>query len=207
MHSERHLWQDNAKEKKLKNKEEKIEAKNITFLKSLIESILFLSNEPLNIKKLKDITQVSEKEIHKALFSLKLDYFKSDRGVMLKKTKEGYKLFSKDELSEYLEKYFEIKKNVRLSQGTLETLAIIAYKQPITKAEIENLKGTDVSYHLSKLLEFELIEVKGFKELPGRPKLYSTTEKFLKLFRLNSLEDLPPLEKLKDILENEDKIE
>lgn len=174
-------------------------------LKSYIESILFVSSEPLNLRKLEDITGLKRGRILEALLSLKLEYKKPQRGVMLKEINKSYKLLPKPKLTRHLEQYFEISRKIRITQSAMEILGIIAYRQPITKPEIEDLRGTDCTSQISRLIDLEFITITGTKDVPGRPRLYGTTDRFLQYFDLESLEDLPPIEELKQIFtESED---
>lgn len=112
----------------------------------------------------------------------------------------GYQLLSKEQFAPYIRRLFQIKRSRRLSRALMETLAIIAYKQPVTRAEVESIRGVSVSHAFDQLQEKKLIKISGVADLPGRPKLYRTTDEFLVLFGLKSLKELPTLEELQDMV-------
>lgn len=174
--------------------------KDQKFYKKVIEALLFCAGRSL---KLKEISEICDKlpidEVRKILEELKNDY--SERGIRLAEVAEGYRMETIPESAEYLKKLLKPKK-FRWTKALLETLAIIAYFQPITRAEISAKRsGVDVSSSLRVLLENDFIEIVGRKNLPGRPVLYGTTKFFLEYFGLKSLDDLPPLEELKKLSE------
>lgn len=168
--------------------------------KKIIEAILFVSNEPVSEKRLKDFLSLSEKEIEEIISSLNDEYEKTARIFRIRKIAKGYQLFTLPEYSDYLNKFYTDKKKKRLSPSALEVLAIIAYHQPITKQEIEKIRGVDSTYILNILLEKKLIKIEGRAKKPGAPFLYSLTKEFLKYFGLNSFEDLPKKEEIESFL-------
>lgn len=165
-------------------------------LKSAIEAILFAWSDPLSAKDLSDILGVENKEVKKTLKEMIDEFNYNKRGIQILQMNEHYQLSTRPEYYEYLQKLFAPKQNKGLTQAALETLAIVAYKQPITKTEIEGIRGVKCDKAISTLLEKELIEEQGRLEKTGRPILYGTTINFLKVFSIRSLEDLPNVKDL-----------
>ncbi len=156
-----------------------------------MEAILFLSSEPLTSERLQEFCNASEQEISMALEALRCNLASPDRGLLLLNTTAGYQLGTKPELAAYLEKLWgEEQISPVLSPAALETLAIIAVKQPVTRNEIEKIRGVSVDGVIENLLKRNLIKIGGRKEALGRPNLYVTTDFFLQHFGLNSLEEL-----------------
>lgn len=172
-------------------------------LKGIIEGLLFASgNEGLTIKQLSDITKIDTLRVAEIIELLKVDYEADNRGMMILRSNEVYHLTTKPEHNDYYKRYIQNPRASRMSQATLETLAIVAYQQPITKTEIEEIRGVNSDYAVQMLVARSLIENVGRKETIGRPILYATTKEFLTYFGLTSLDQLPPLPS--DI--NEDKV-
>ncbi|WAL80418.1 SMC-Scp complex subunit ScpB [Shewanella sp. DAU305] len=168
---------------------------NPTQLKQLIEASLFVLGKPLSAKMLKDTVlvdfTVSRDKIKAALDELQQDY--QDRGVQLVKVAGGYRFQTLEVLSPFLQSLWQ-EKAPKYSRATLETLAVIAYRQPVTRGDIEQVRGVAISSHIIKSLsDRHWIKVVGHKEVPGRPALYATTLEFLAYFGLDTLADLPPL--------------
>ncbi len=164
-------------------------------LKRIIEAILFVAEEPVSLATLiRIIPEADSISIKEALYELKKDYSKGF-SFHLVEVAEGFQFRTKIEFGMWIRR---LKRGIRppLGRAALETLAIIAYKQPITRAEIERLRGVDVSGILKYLLERELIRILGRREVPGRPLVYGTTRRFLALFNLKSLKELPKIEGL-----------
>jgi segregation and condensation protein B len=164
-------------------------------LKSLIEATIFVANKPMSIQMLKQSIltdyNVTKKRIMSSIESLMTEY--QDRGIVLKKVGSGYRFQAISEFSDDLSVLFK-EKTPRYSRALLETLSLIAYKQPITRGEIENIRGVAVSSHIiNTLLEREWVKSVGHKDVPGRPALYGTTHDFLDYFSLASLAELPEL--------------
>ncbi len=165
---------------------------------AIIEAALFLSQEALSPEQLAKICAVTSGEVKDSLAGLKSELEKSERGLVLLATPRGYRLGTKPEIAVYLEKAWgEESLETPLSQAALETLAIIALKQPVTRMEIENIRGVQVEGVLENLLKRELIRVTGRQEGLGRPLLYGVTEEFLQYFGLKELKELE--EELKSI--------
>ncbi|HHW06571.1 MAG TPA: SMC-Scp complex subunit ScpB [Clostridia bacterium] len=162
-------------------------------LKAILECLLFASNGAVSAKELASVVGVTEQEVEELIAALMDDYGQSGRGIQIYQVAGGYKMATKPDYAEYIEKLCRHKPSP-LSKAALETLAIIAYRQPVTRAEIEAIRGVKVDHLLSNLLEKNLIQEVGRKETPGRPILYGTTTEFLEYLGLNSIEDLPPLE-------------
>ncbi len=163
-----------------------------------LEAVLFAVGRAVSLKELAKIfPEVEAKALQKALKALEARY--KDRGVRLVEVAGGFRFETEPRFAPYIRRLVA-GAPPRLSRAALETLAIVAYKQPITKAEIEALRGVDSAGALKTLLEKDLIRVAGRKDIPGRPLLYATTKKFLEIFGLASLKDLPKLKELKDIV-------
>lgn len=163
-------------------------------LKGILEGLLFVSgDEGLSVKQIKDVLSVDEDTVYVLLDELKYDYEHNQRGLSILEQKDVYFLTTKPEHALYYEKMKESTISSRLSQAALETLAIIAYQQPITKVEIEEIRGVKSDGPVQTLVSRFLIEECGRKETSGRPILYQTTKEFLTFFGLTSLEELPPL--------------
>lgn len=164
--------------------------------KSIIESLLFMSGEPINIKDLATILNCKQDKVSLLLNEMKNNYASKDRGIKILIYNKAVQLVTKPENSIYVEKL--LKTNVRqsLSQAALETLSIIAYKQPITRVAIDEIRGVKSDRAIYTLLEKNIIKECGRLEVPGKPILYGTTEEFLKFFGLDSIEAIPNLEDL-----------
>jgi segregation and condensation protein B len=165
-------------------------------LKSIVESLLFVAEEPVPLQRLAEVIDGANKsEIAAALEQIRADLETSWRGVRLVVVAGGYQLRTPKENAAWVKKFLG-GRPARMSRATLETLAIIAYRQPITKAEIEGIRGVDVDGVVNTLLERNLIRAVGRKDVPGRPFLFGTTPEFLQLFNLKDLSDLPTLKEL-----------
>lgn len=160
---------------------------------ALLEAMLFAAARPVTVKELSAAAELSEANTELALAELKRQVNNSCRGVLLREVAGGLQFFTRSEYSQYIQRLLQPPEKPRLSQAALETLAIIAYRQPITRMEIESVRGVRVDAVLSTLQERGLITEKGRKDSPGRPIIYGTTTTFLKCLGLNTLEDLPHL--------------
>lgn len=162
--------------------------------KAIVEGLLFASgDEGMTKKQLAHVLEVDKSSIDVILEELKYDYEHEQRGITLMNAKEVYHLTTKPEHAQYFQRLLESPQSSRLSQAGLETLAIIAYNQPITRTEIEEVRGVKSERPIQTLLSRMLIEEAGRKETSGRPILFQTTTDFLTFFGLTSLEELPPL--------------
>lgn len=163
-------------------------------LKAIIEGLLFASGDDgVTVKQLMRILSVKGESIEQILEDLKLEYEKKDRGIMIMESSGVFHLTTKPEHSSYHKRFLEIPRPSKMSQAALETLAIIAYRQPITKQEIDDLRGVKSDRPIQTLLSRSLIEEVGRKDSVGKPILYGTNKEFLIYFGLTSLEELPPL--------------
>ncbi len=172
-------------------------------LQSVVEALLFASEKPLSVKELGSfISDVSHQELRGALEAIRVSYEPSHHGIYLELVAGGYQFRTKLDKSEWVKKIQE-SKPARMSRAQLETLAIIAYKQPVTRIEIDLIRGVDSSHLLKTLLEKKLIKIEGIKEAPGRPLIYATTPEFLEFFNLADLSTLPSLEQLRELRGNE----
>jgi segregation and condensation protein B len=168
-------------------------------LKAVLESLLFASGEPVSLARLAAVLdQVTREAIRKALAELKADFHREGRGVMLEEVAGGYQLRTPREHALYVRKLLAARPP-RLSRPMMETLAIIAYRQPITRPEIEQLRGVDSGAVLETLTERRLVKIAGRKEAPGRPIMYATSAEFLQTFGLKDLESLPDLSELREV--------
>lgn len=169
-------------------------------IKSIIESILFVTGEPLSLRDIAINLEMPPRYVEEVLNEMILDYETSSRGIKLISIKDEYQLVTKSENSDYIQKLLKKNKRQSLSQASLESLAIIAYKQPITRIDIDEIRGVKSESAIQKLIEKNLIKESGRLDVPGRPILYSTTNEFLRQFELNDLKELPSL----DLFDNTD---
>lgn len=163
-------------------------------IKSIAESLLFVNEKPIEIEELNEILNVEKKAIEEALEELITDYANRASGISIVKIAGGYQMCSSPENEMWIKKMYRERGKQKLSVPSLETLAIISYKQPITRMEIESIRGVNIDGVMKHLTDLGLIKIEGRKEVPGRPFLYVTTRKFLEYFGLNALKDLPKLE-------------
>jgi len=170
-------------------------------LKSIIEALIFLSDTPITLQQLERIIEVADKrEIRRALKELQEDYSQPGRGLSISFIGGGYQMQTRPQYGEWIDKHLKRSNQYKLSPQALETLAIIAYKQPITTPELAAIRGVDVSGTVHTLLAKRLIKICGRKEVVGRPLIYRTTREFLIHFGLKDLSELPSLEELEEIL-------
>ncbi len=182
---------------------------------SVIEALIFASDDPINssdiIKAIKGIdgedSQITTKDIENCVDELNKKYEEQSISFKILQIAKGFIFATRPDYAKYLGYLSSEKSKRRLSQAALETLAIIAYKQPITKPELESIRGVNSDYILNTLLEKNLITITGRAETIGRPLLYGTTDDFLKYFALNNLSDLPKPREIEDIMNDEDFIE
>lgn len=164
-----------------------------TKAKAIIESILFAMGETVEISKLAELIEEDVRTTKKILAQLAEDYQAEDRGIELVQFETSVQLCTKAEYYDYLIKLAKTPRKMTLSDAVLETLSIIAYKQPVTRIEVEKVRGVNCDFAINKLLEYDLITELGRLEAPGRPILFGTTEQFLRSFGVKSLEDLPEM--------------
>lgn len=167
-----------------------------------LEAILFVAGEPISRSKLLEVFSETEREIAGQVLLEVLERFKESagRGVSIEEVAGGLRLITRPDLHGYLQKFFEITGRSKLSMAALETLAIVAYREPITGPELQDLRGVNSGGVLRTLLERRLVRIAGRKAVVGRPFVYRTTREFLLQFGLQSLEDLPPLEDFEEAL-------
>ena len=176
-------------------------------LQSILESLLFAAGEPVTLSQLANaVEEVPRERIRKALSEMAASYATSGRGFALEEIAGGYQLRTPSEHAVYVRRLLSAKPP-RLSRPVLETMAIIAYRQPITRPEIEQLRGVDTGGVLDTLVDRNLIKIAGRKDAPGRPILYATTSDFLELFGLKDLDSLPDLEEFRDLTGLRDSVE
>ena len=168
-------------------------------IKRLIESIIFVSSSPVTLKELNHyFKEYESKDLRKIMKELMEEFENSDRGFELVEISNGYQFRSKPEFAEEIINFNKEIKKFRLSKASLEVLAIVAYKQPITRVEIEQIRGVDCSGVINLLLDKRLLEIKGRKDVPGKPFLYGSTDEFLETFNLKNLKELPTLKEIEE---------
>ena len=173
-------------------------------LKAILESLLFVSAEPVPLERLMvALGTVSKSELAQALQSLREDFDREGRGVQMVELAGGWQMVTRTEHAPWIKRLAKAKATPKLSRSAMESLAIVAYKQPIVRAEIEQIRGVEVSGVLRTLLERKLIRMVGRKDMPGRPIMYGTTKLFLQQFGLSDLSQLPPLREFKELGEAE----
>ena len=163
---------------------------------AIVEAILFLENEPIEISKIAQYARLSKDVVQQALDQLREKYAAVEHGIEPIEISGGIQLAPKAELWDFLKERYGKKNENRLSRAALETLSIIAYSQPITRAEVDNIRGVSSANMIRQLLDRELVKAVGKKDVPGKPLQYGTTKEFLKIFRLKSISDLPKLDEL-----------
>jgi segregation and condensation protein B len=174
---------------------------------ALIEAILFVSKDPLEPGRLREFLQVGdEAEFEKLLQTFEKEHFldRPERGLQLKRSGGGLQLVTKPELHDSLKDFFTVKQATKLTLASLETLSIVAYRQPATLAEVSDMRGVNSTGPVKNLLQKKLIRISGRKKVPGLPALYATTQEFLVYFGLNDLSELPSLEELTELFEEKE---
>ena len=160
---------------------------------AVIEAVLFAMGDSVEMSKLTHVLEMDSKEIKKIIEGMNEKYKKEDRGITIVELEGSYQLCTKPELYEYLIKVAKAPRKYVLSDTLLETLSIIAYKQPVTRLEVEKIRGVSCDHAVNRLVEFNLIQELGRLDAPGRPLLFGTTEEFLRTFGVKSLGDLPTM--------------
>ena len=173
-------------------------------LKSIVENVLLAADQPINASELSKIflDGTDKDQLQSILDELREEY--NSRNLQIMEVADGYQLCTRHEYNDWIRKYLKLDRSSRLSQPSLDTLSIIAYKQPLTRQEVDDIRGVDSSGVLKTLLEKKVIGPAGRKKVPGRPIMYRTTQKFLEYFGLKDLSDLPTLEDLREEMEGED---
>ncbi|MFH1754175.1 MAG: SMC-Scp complex subunit ScpB [Candidatus Latescibacterota bacterium] len=175
-----------------------------TELDRIIFALLFASDEPLSAERISNVLEESSSSVNESLQRLASQLAEDRSSTMLEQVALGYQLATRPEFSKYIARLYSGKRKQRLSRAGLETLAIIAYKQPITRADIENIRGVGCGGVITTLMERTLIRIVGKAKILGGPFLYGTTHEFLEYLGLNDLSDLPGLEELEALLEKEE---
>lgn len=165
-------------------------------LQRIAEAILFAAGDPMPAARIAEVAECDIDEVHKAVAGLMDAYSFDRRGIRIVKLEDSYQMCSAGEYSSYVTKALETRKPPKLSASQLETLTVIAYYQPATKAYVEQIRGVDSSYSVGALLNKKLIEECGRLNVPGRPILYRTTPDFLRTFGIESVQELPEIERM-----------
>jgi len=164
-------------------------------LKKIVEALIFASEKPISAKELEAVLEdCQEADIKKAISELELDYRTTGRALKTREVAGGYQIVTDPELHQFVAKLYKSRRREKLKGASLETLAIVAYKQPVSRADVEIIRGVSSEGVVSNLLDKALIKIIGRKDTPGRPFVYGTTKEFLIHFGLNSLKELPRLE-------------
>ncbi len=163
---------------------------------SIIEAMLFVSGEPITLSSLKAVMEMPESDIRQSMDLLISEYKERDRGIIIVEIAEGYQMVTNPLYAKLLRKFTNTATSNKLSMPALETLAIVAYKQPLIRAEVEQIRGVNSDGVIKSLLDKRLIKIVGQKEAPGKPMLYGTTREFLQYFGLKDLTELPTLREL-----------
>lgn len=176
-------------------------------LKSALESMMFMWGQPLEVKVAAEVVGRDPKDLEKAFQDLAQEYEEAGRGIRIRKIEKGYQFVTFEENGDYVRRLCAPTRKRRLSQSALEVLAIIAYKQPVTKGEIEAVRGIKCDTVVDGLLRKDLIKERGRSDAIGRPILYGTTSKFLQYMNMESLKELPPLEEFSESKISDDKVQ
>lgn len=183
---------------------ENIAPEQITHIKGVIESLLFVSEKPVALEEMRKVLEaVSASEIKEIVKVLQKDYEDRQSGINVVEIAGGFQMLTNPSYAGYVKDFYKTKHKEKLSKPALETLAIMAYKQPVTRLDVELVRGVNSDGVVAHLLEKELIKVVGRKDVPGKPFLYGTTKQFLEYFGLKSLEDLPKLEEFPNLVPSE----
>lgn len=168
--------------------------------KRIIEALLFTSDKPLTVVQIKEVLEELDGPVIKSLIAeLTKEYTEQVRSFSIQEVAGGYQFYTDPQYAPWLKKLYRRSRIERLSRPSLETVAIVAYRQPITRQEVEDIRGVSVEGVLKTLMEKSLVRISGRKQIPGRPFLYSTTRQFLEFFGLQSLEGLPKLEEFGEL--------
>ena len=172
---------------------------------AFIESVLFVTKDPVEPEKIMNYLKIKDVEgFENLILKMEKNYKENGRGIMIKRTGGGMQMTTKPQMHDFLKDFFTVRSSSRLSIPSLETLSIVAYRQPVTIAEISDLRGVNSIGTVKNLLQKKLIKITGRKRVPGLPALYSTTKEFLLYFGLNDLSELPSLEELTEMFEEKE---
>ena len=177
-------------------------------LKGAIEALLFISGSPLSVDRLKGIFEdATKQQIQAGLTALREEYESRDTCLQLAEVAGGYQMVTQPEYSGWIRKFKSVKVSTKLSRPALETMAIIAYRQPITRMEVEAIRGVNIGGIIRNLMERRLVKIVGKKDVPGKPMMYGTTTEFLQYFGLKDLSSLPTLKEFKELEAGEEVME
>lgn len=176
-------------------------------IQAAIEAVLFAAGDAIELERLADIVDVDKKSLREILKKMMDEYNYERRGIHIIRMEDSYQLCTRGEFSEYVSRLAEPPKMMNLSNAALEVLAIVAYKQPVTKSSIEHIRGVNCDYIVNRLIERNFIEEKGRLDAPGRPILFGTTQHFLRIFGVSELEDLPDFDSLGQTAEEGEQLE
>jgi segregation and condensation protein B len=177
-------------------------------LKSAIEALVFVSGNPLSLDRLKGIfEEATDEQIETQVRLLQQEYIDRGSGLMLAEVAGGFQLATRPELFGWIRKFKTVRTTTRLSKPALETLAIVAYKQPITRSEVEAIRGVNIGGIMRNLMERRLVKIVGKKDVPGKPMMYGTSQEFLQYFGLKDLSALPTLKEFQELEAGEEVME
>ena len=172
--------------------------------KQIVEALIIASGEPITAARIADVVPHLKPAAARALVAeLANDYTQQERGIEIWEVAGGYQVRTRQDLANYV-KQLQKERPARLSRAAIETLSVVAYKQPVTRAEVEQVRGVEVGPVMRSLVERDLIRIAGHREVPGRPIVYASTKRFLELFGLKSLDDLPTLREIEELLPQEE---
>lgn len=180
---------------------EEKQPRSVAEIVSLVEALVFVADEPITVKTLADVLEEDRETIEAAVEELKEEYETRESGLQLREIAGGWQISTRTEYHEEVRKFLKTRPNAKLSLASLETLAVIAYKQPVTIPEILEIRGVQSASAIKTLLEKRLIVMKGHKETVGRPMLYGTSKDFLIQFGLKDLSELPSIEDFEDLVQ------
>ncbi len=178
---------------------------DIREMEAVIEGLLFAAGDPVSLEKLAEILELDKKTTRLILSNMTVSMQNSKRGILLREIDGSYQLSSRPEHYEYIRKLIEPRQKQALSQAAFETLSIVAYNQPVTRARIETIRGVNSDSAITRLIDRNLIKDAGRMDTPGKPILYETTEEFLRSFGFRSVKDLPVIE-MENLMIDEDQI-
>lgn len=182
-----------------------MDASGGNYIKGIIETLLFISEKPVMLNQIKEVIEgVDTGEIRDIITSLQKEYEERKSGIVILEIAGGYQMLTNSDYAMYIRKFYRTRHKEKLSKPALETLAIIAYKQPVSRNDIEIIRGVNSDGVVTHLVEKGLIKIAGRKDIPGRPYIYGTTKQFLEYFGLRSLVDLPKLEDFSSLQPSEE---
>lgn len=169
-------------------------------IKSAFESMMFIWGQPLEVKAAADVFNITKQEAYECFRELQTEYEQEGRGIVIREVNKAFQFVTREENADYIERLCTPVKTRKLSQSALEVLAIVAYKQPVTKGEIEAIRGIKCDRVMEGLMKKDLVCEKGRSDAVGRPILYGTTDTFLKNFGFSSIRELPPIDDLEGVM-------